>query len=272
MIGTLLRGLGIVVLLVVPLAVLAWLGYQADLLGLALVAWATGCLFAFRTTRARRHQHGLLLLAAILVQSAAGLAIGWTVAEYASIAAWINVHWGAALAVVGLAVSPTAAGAVTFLNGIALAAWAFVKFLLLRALGRQSAIETSVGSQSSIAYRRREQAWRLKPWWLWARSLGWLLLVLGIGLTIWQAWNLRNPGFTGWVWLLPVLLVAVGVEWLQWLSGTVDEQAEPEFAAGNLGPDQLTAVFQDLWVRYRQVWPKHWRAAGNRSPEFPREG
>ena len=62
------------------------------------------------------------------------------------------------------------------------------------------------------------------------------------------------------------------IEEVNRIAETFQGFAEPEFAAGNLGPDQLRAVFQDLWVRYRQVWPKHWRAAGNRSPEFPRDG
>jgi hypothetical protein len=102
--------------------------------------------------------------------------------------------------------------------------------------------------------------------------LGWLLLALGLGLTAWQAWEVRDPSFAGWVRLLPVLTIAAGIEWLQWLSGTVDEQVEPEFGGGGLGDGQLSAIFEDLWVRYRQVWPRHWRAAGNRSPEFPSDG
>lgn len=272
MLSEIARSLTTATALVASLALTAGLGLVTGEYGLCIAGWALCWLPVLRTRRAARHRHVLLLAAALVAMIAAGGGIAWAAANFASAAAWINVHWGAVLASAGFTLPPTVAGAITLLNALALAAWTVAKFVLLQAVGPGRSDPSGFEAWFELAYRRRESVWRLKPWWLSCRSTGWMLTLAGVGLLAWQWWNVSDPAFSGWVRLFPAALIPLGIEWVLWLSGEVDEQTEPEFVGGTAGPVQLAAVFEDLWSRYRRVWRRHWRAAGNRPPEFPHDG
>jgi len=244
-----------------------WLGYVTQMFEPWLAVWAISWLVAVRTKPKNRHLHVALLLAGLATMIGAAVLIGWLDARYAGLVAWVTRHIGPVLATVGFALPSTIVGAITALNVLALVAWLGIKMVQRPLVERAglSGLEALLG----MAYRRREIVWRLKPWWLWCRAIAAATAMVGVGLLAWQWWQLDDPSFVGWVRLLPAGLIAVGIEWWLWLSGEVDDEIEAEFAGSDLGPVKPAAMFEDLWVRYRRVWPHHWRAAGNRAPEMP---
>lgn len=262
-----LRWLLFALLFAGSLGAAGWLGYVTQIFEPWLAVWAISWLVVVRTKPRNRHLHVVLLLAALATMIGAALLIGWLDARYAGFVVWVTRHIGPVLATVGFALPSTIVGAITLLNALALVAWLGIKMVQRPLIERAglSGWEALLG----MAYRRRETVWRLKPWWLWCRAIALGTTAVGVGLIAWQWWQLDEPSFAGWVRLLPAGLIAVGIEWWLWLSGEVDDEVEAEFAGGDLGPVKPAAMFEELWVRYRRVWPQHWRAAGNRAPEMP---
>jgi len=196
---------------------------------------------------------------------------GWAIlkidANYSAFAARVDSTIGPMLMLLGYQLPLTAAEAFTLLNLVALLSWFLVKLALVSVVDAGGLVGWEGASE--VAYRRREGRWLMKPWWLSAKLIGPALAACGVALLAWQWWEIDGSSFTGWVRALPGALIAVGIEWWLWLSGEVDDHVEPEFAGGADDGGQSVALFEDLWGRYRRMWPENWRAAGNRAPVTP---
>lgn len=230
-------------------------------------AWLVHWLFSTRTRPRNRVGHVQLLALGMFVMIVAGALILWIERRYSAFVSWVDSVIGFAMAILGYQLPLTAVEAYPLLNILALFVWLLIK-IPVTALVDRGGLD-GLEEAYEIAYRRREGRWLLKPWWIWSRPLALSLATIGAAFLAWQWWQLDEPGFGGWVMALPAALIAIGIEWWLWLSGEVDDRVGPEFSGDGGGTEKSIAMFEDLWGRYRRVWPGQWRAAGNRGPETP---
>ena len=268
--GAVLRLLLRVAMFAATTALAVWMAAVWSSLELAFGIWAIAWLIGLRTPVAHRHQHSVILLAVGVLSLAYASAVWWLVDAYVAAVASFTAHLDPLLQWIGVSLPTTSAAAFPLINVLFLALCVGLKVIALSGtpLARWAGAAGADGL-FTVAYRLRETRWRLKPWWLVARVFGPMLLTIGGLLFLRQWWLLLDNAFAGWVSLLPSALIAIGLEWHLWLSGEVDEHFEPAFAGRDTGTAKTLAVFEDLWRRYRRLWPDHWRAAGNRGPEFP---
>lgn len=255
--------------LAISAALAAWLAHGWAIGQPVLMVWAASWLLLLRTPPGRRHQHVLLLLVMVLLALAASLVLAVAADDYAAWAAVANAQWAGPLQWLNLGLPPTLAAAGPLLGVLFLVLCVLVKAPLVSAL----AFTTPVGLAWAapvfqLAYRPRGERWWLAPSWRDAQALGVYLALLG--LVAWAAlwWTLSQGSVPPWWPLLPAALLPLGIEWLWWLSGEVDQRLEPTLGGRDDGARE-SADFDDLWRRYRQRWPQLWRAAGNRVPEPP---
>jgi hypothetical protein len=256
-----------VVLLAGTASAAVWAGLALGVVESAMAIWAIFWLIRLRTDKTVRHRHVMLLLVVTAMALLYAGLIWWLLAKYPIAVAWATARLGPVQPLgVTLPLSPVAA--VPFINALFLVLCVAVKMLALSPVGLER-IQGS-GSMESLAewaHRHRAAGWFLKPWWLMSRVFGIALVLLGIASLVLQWWALPDSLLISWLSPLASALIPIGLEWYFWLSSEVDDQPEVEFGGRDQDPVRTEAIFEDLWRRYRHIWPGHWTAAGNRAPE-----
>jgi len=250
--------------------VAVWLGVNLGALESTISLWATGWLMAQRTEPAQRHRHLIVLIGlAVLTLCFAGLS-GWLLAKYPLALSWVTTRLDPLLQLLGLTLPATPVAALPALNAVFLVLCVAGKWAAFGVAGVVRLDGTSFAdSLFSVAYRKRESRWLLKPWWVLSRAYGAALALVGAVALALQWWVLPELLADAWFSVLAAALIPLGLEWYFWLSGDLDEQIDAEFGGKDQDAVRTEAVFEDLWRRYRHFWPAHWKAAGNRAPESP---
>jgi hypothetical protein len=268
MFATLWTVIKYVILLGGSAVIAAWAGLTIGAVESTIALWATGWLVGLRTDAQVRHRHVLLLLGFVALALVYAGAIWWLLTKYVAAAAWATAKLGPALQVLGVALPSSPTAAVPTINAAFLVLCVAVKLAALSPLGLPGIGNSGLmEGLARWAHRRRAAGWLLKPWWVTSRMFGVALTLLGLTTLAVQWWVLPDAVAISWLSLMASALIPIGIEWYFWLSSDVDHQLEAEFGGRDQPPPLTEALFEDLWRRYRRIWPMHWTAAGNQAPE-----
>jgi hypothetical protein len=268
MFATLWTVIKYVVLLGGSAVIAAWVGLAIGAVESTVALWATGWLVGLRTDVQMRHRHVLLLLGFVVLALVYAGAIWWLITKYVAAAAWATAKLGPVLQLLGVTLPSSPEAAVPAINTAFLVLCLATKLAALTRLGSTGTGNSGLTEGlARCAHRRRAAGWLLKPWWVTSRMFGVMLALLGVTTLAVQWWVLPDAVPISWLSFMASALIPIGVEWYFWLSSEVDHQLEAEFGGRDQAPPLTEAVFEDLWRRYRRVWPLHWTAAGNRAPE-----